>query len=149
MFIKRTHSADIAFIELVKQLDADLALRDGEEHGFYAQFNKTDEIKHVVVIFNNERAVACGALKQYDEQTMEVKRMFTQATERGNGFASLVLQELEIWAAQLGYSKCILETGIRQPEAIALYNKNGYSLIPNYGQYKTVEDSRCFEKRVK
>nr|WP_319398000.1 GNAT family N-acetyltransferase [uncultured Carboxylicivirga sp.] len=149
MFIKRTHSADIAFIELVKQLDADLALRDGEEHGFYAQFNKTDEIKHVVVIFNNERAVACGALKQYDEQTMEVKRMYTQPTERGNGFASLVLQELEIWAAQLGYSKCILETGIRQPEAIALYNKNGYSLIPNYGQYKTVEDSRCFEKRVK
>ena len=149
MLIKRTHSADQDFIELVKLLDTDLAIRDGSEHEFYAQYNKVNDIKHVVLILSNDKPIACGAIKQYDEISMEIKRMFTLPTVRGKGVASLVLQELEIWTAQLGYSKCILETGIRQPEAIALYKKNGYSLIPNYGPYINVEDSRCFIKEVK
>jgi len=149
MQIKRTHAADPDFIELVRMLDADLAKRDGDEHAFYAQYNGIDTLKHVVVIVEENKPVACGAIKQYDEMSMEIKRMYTLPTERGKGVASLVLQELEIWTAQLGYSKCILETGIRQPEAIALYQKNGYSLIANYGPYINVEDSRCFIKEVR
>jgi putative acetyltransferase len=60
-----------------------------------------------------------------------------------------VLSELESWAAELGYPKCVLETGKRQPEAIALYEKQGYQRIPNYGQYIGVENSVCFEKVLK
>lgn len=147
--IVRTDSENMDFIELVKHLDADLAKRDGDAHSFYAQFNKIDKIKHVVVAYENGQPFGCGAIKEFDKKTMEVKRMYTSPQVRGKGIASMVLSELEKWAAELSYEKCILETGIRQPEAIGLYEKSQYKLIPNYGQYTEVEDSRCFEKQIK
>ena len=79
---------------------------------------------------------------------MEVKRMFVPQEQRGKGIASRILKELESWAAELGYKKCILETGEKQPEAIALYKKNNYVVIKNYGQYVDVESSVCFEKMI-
>lgn len=144
----RTNSNNKDFIALVKLLDTDLAKRDGNEHSFYAQFNKIDKIKHVVVLYENNQPVACGAIKEYDENTMEVKRMFTLPDFRGKGMATKILKELEKWANELGYKKCILETGKKQPEAIILYEKNGYQPIPNYGQYAEIENSVCFEKEV-
>jgi GNAT superfamily N-acetyltransferase len=144
--ILRTDSSNQDFIDLVKHLDADLAERDGMEHSFYAQFNKIDKIKHVVVAHKNGKPVGCGAIKEYASGIMEVKRMYTLPESRGNGVASKVLTELEAWAAEMSYEKCILETGKRQLEAIGLYKKNGYRLIPNYGQYVEVENSVCFEK---
>jgi putative acetyltransferase len=142
----RTDSGNNDFIELVKQLDADLAKRDGDEHSFYAQFNKIISIKHVVVAYENDKPIACGAIKEFSPDTMEVKRMYTTPESRGKGIASKVLAELEKWAAELLYKKTVLETGKKQPEAITLYKKNGYQLIPNYGQYAGVENSLCFEK---
>jgi len=146
--ITRTDSSNRDFIELVKHLDADLAERDGEDHSFYAQFNKIDKIKHVVVAYDDGKPVSCGAIKEYAHDTMEVKRMYTLHESRGKGIASKVLTELETWAAELSYQKCILETGKKQPEAIRLYTKNGYKIIPNYGQYVEVENSVCFEKEL-
>ena len=146
--VLRTNSDHPDFISLVRLLDADLAKRDGDEHSFYAQFNKIDKIKHAVVLHEDEKPVACGAIKQYAEDIMEVKRMYTLPVYRGKGIATMVLNELEKWAAELGYAKCILETGKRQPEAISLYTRNGYVLIPNYGQYAGVENSVCFEKAI-
>ena len=145
----RTDSDNQDFIELVKYLDADLAARDGDDHPFYAQFNKINKIKYVVVAYENDRPVGCGAIKEYAPAIMEVKRMYTAPGSRGRGIASQVLNALEIWAAELSYEKCILETGKKQPEAIALYQKNGYHLIPNYGQYAEIENSLCFEKHLK
>ena len=142
----RTDSYNPDFVKLVKYLDADLAIRDGNEHPFYAQFNKIDKIKYVVVAYDNDNPVGCGAIKEYAPTIMEIKRMFTSPGKRGKGIASKVLTELEIWAAELSFEKCILETGIKQPEAIALYKKNGYQRIPNYGQYAGVENSVCFMK---
>ena len=144
--LHRTDSNHKDFIALVKQLDTDLAKRDGEDHAFYAQFNKIDLIKYVIIAYKNKQAVGCGAIKEYETFTVEVKRMYTLPASRGMGIAGKVLNELENWAAELNYSRCILETGIRQPEAIALYRKSGYCSIPNYGQYAEVTDSRCFEK---
>lgn len=146
--VKRTDSENPDFIDLVQHLDADLAERDGSEHAFYAQFNKIDKIKYVVLVYEKEKPVGCGAIKEYQPGVMEVKRMYTLPGHRGKGIASRVLNELESWTAELGYATCILETGKKQPEAIALYKKNGYQIIPNYGQYAEVEDSICFEKRV-
>jgi len=134
---------------LVKQLDAYLAEKDGRDHAFYDQYNKLDKIKYVVVAYENDQPVACGAIKEYDANTMEVKRMFTLPECRGKGVATKVLTELEKWAAELGYKKCMLETGKRQPEAIALYKKSGYKSIPNYGQYIAMDNSVCFEKKMK
>ncbi|WP_108868768.1 GNAT family N-acetyltransferase [Aquimarina aquimarini] len=145
----RTNSRNNDFSKLVKLLDFDLAERDGDEHSFFAQFNKIDEIKHVVVVYENKLPVACGAIKEYDKNAMEIKRMFTLPEYRGKGLASVILSELEKWASELQYKRCILETGIKQPEAIRLYKKNSYKLISNYGQYQNVENSKCFEKLLK
>ncbi len=145
---QRTNSENIVFLSLVKELDADLAVRDGKDREFYNQFNKLGSIKHVIVAYENENSVGCGAIKKFSADTMEVKRMFVPLDLRGKGIASLVLNELEKWAIELGYSKCILETGKRQPEAIALYQKNGYVQIPNYGQYVGIENSVCFIKEL-
>jgi GNAT superfamily N-acetyltransferase len=144
----RTNSSNGDFIDLVQLLDADLAVRDGEEYSFYAQFNKIDMIRHVVVAYLGDRPVGCGAIKKYDEDTMEVKRMFVRPEERGRGVATQLLDELEHWAMELKYRRCVLETGKRQPEAIRLYEKNGYLIIPNFGQYEKVENSVCFEKKL-
>ena len=144
----RTNSDHTDFIALVKQLDAYLAVIDGEEHAFYDQFNQIDKIKHAVVAYFNEQPIACGAIKAYTPTAIEVKRMFTSTQSRGKGIASQVLVELEKWATELGYQQCVLETGKRQEDAIALYKKNGYQLIPNYGQYATIANSVCFEKSL-
>ncbi|WP_343533479.1 GNAT family N-acetyltransferase [Pedobacter sp.] len=145
---KRTTSSNPDFIALVKLLDAELAKIDGEEHGFYAQYNKIDKINHVILIYDHDIAIACGAIKAYAEDTMEIKRMFTQPSYRGQGAASTLLQELEKWAYEMNFHKCILETGKRQPDAVALYQKNGYQIIPNYGQYEGIDNSVCFKKTL-
>ncbi len=147
--IIRTNSDNPDFISLVKLLDAELAKRDGEDHPFYAQFNKINKIKYAVVAYENDKPVSCGAIKEYTTDTMEIKRMYTLPESRGKGIATKILIELEKWATELSFAKCILETGKKQPEAIALYKKNGYKLIPNYGQYAEIENSVCFEKEMK
>ena len=148
MKILRTTSKNLDFQKLVKQLDAYLAIMDGDEHSFYDQYNKIDLLKNCIVIFEDETAVACGAIKAFDEQSMEIKRMFTLPEMRGKGIASKILNQLENWTKELGFSKTILETGIKQTEAIALYEKCGYKKIPNYGQYSGIENSVCYEKSL-
>lgn len=142
----RTDSDNADFRELVALLDADLAIRDGAEHSFYAQYNKIDKIREVVVAYENEKAVGCGAFKEYEPKTAEIKRMYVRENMRGKGIAGKVLNELENWAKELNFSECILETGLKQPEAIRLYQKSGYQTIPNYGQYAGVENSVCMRK---
>lgn len=144
----RTNSENENFQKLVRELDADLSIRDGTDHSFYAQFNKIDKIKYAIVALENEEPVGCGAIKEFSPTIMEVKRMYVKPARRGEGIASVILNELEKWAVDLKYQKCLLETGKRQPEAIALYKKNGYLTVPNFGQYENVENSLCFEKML-
>lgn len=143
-----TDSTHPEFVSLVKLLDAELAERDGAEHAFYAQFNGITALNEVVLAYIGDQAVGCGAVKAFDDQSMEVKRMYVLPDFRGIGVASRVLSALESRAHSLGYRKCVLETGLRQPEAIALYSRRGYTPIPNYGQYQGIENSRCFERRI-
>lgn len=147
--IIRTNSENTDFIALTQLLDAELKVRDGEEHAFFAQFNKIDAIKYTIVVYEDEKAIGCGAIKHYETGIMEVKRMFVSLEYRGKGVASAVLRELETWATELEYTKCILETGYNQPEALQLYKKNQYEIIPNYGQYENIENSVCFAKVLK
>lgn len=145
--ITRTTAADPDFRELVVLLDAHLSVTDEDEHDFYHQFNGLDAIRHVVLLRDQGRAVACGAVKHFSDDTVEVKRMFTRPEVRGRGHGVAVLNELESWAKELGYKRCVLETGVRQPYAIRLYEKQGYArLAENYGQYAGVENSVCMQK---
>jgi GNAT superfamily N-acetyltransferase len=145
----RTDSENNDFQRLVKELDADLRIRDGDDHSFYAQYNKIDTIRYVIVAYDNEKAVGCGAIKEYSVNTMEVKRMYVPVNRRGEGIAKTILKELEIWSKELNYRKCILETGKKQPEAIQLYKKSNYHIIPNFGQYENIDNSVCFEKDLR
>jgi len=146
--IKRTDSTDKDFITLVGLLDAELAVRDGGDHSFYAQYNKIDKINNVVVVYLDDKPVGCGAFKPFDAESIEVKRMFVSETARNQKVATQILTMLEVWAKELGYKKSVLETGKRQPEAIALYKKSGYIITANYGQYIGIDNSICFEKVI-
>jgi len=146
--IKRTNSDDLDFQELVKLLDLELQERDGEEHLFYAALNKTNTLNYIVVASDQGKPIGCGALRTFSEDKMEVKRMFVKLQNRGQGIASTILTALEIWCKELDIKKCILETGKNQPEAIALYKKNQYHIIPNFGKYESIKNSVCFEKEL-
>jgi len=146
--IQRTDAKDKDFIALVKLLDTNLKISDGDEHDFYNQYNGIEFIKYAIVAYWNDTPVGCGAIKEFDTTTMEVKRMYTDTNYRGRKIATQVLTNLENWAKELGYKRCVLETGKKQPEAIKLYHKNNYQVIENYGQYAGVENSVCFEKIV-
>src|SRR5690606_24074681 len=129
--------------ELVKELDKYLAIMDGDEHAFYDQFNKIVDIRNVIVGYENGEPVACGAFKPFEKSTAEIKRMYVKPEGRGKGMGLSLLSELENWASECGYQTAVLETGKRQVEAIALYKKAGYTVIPSYGQYLNVENSVC------
>jgi GNAT superfamily N-acetyltransferase len=144
----RTDSSNKDFQALVVLLDADLSKRDGDEHAFYAQFNKIESLKHVIVCYTGDKPTGCGAFKQYDQRTVEIKRMFVLPGYRGQGMGLHILQELELWATELNYNTCILETGKKQPEAIGLYQKAGYCITENYGQYQNIENSVCMTKSI-
>ncbi|SIS65792.1 Ribosomal protein S18 acetylase RimI [Zobellia uliginosa] len=144
--IERTTHKNEHFSGLVAQLDTYLSHTDGDEHDFYHQYNGIEHLNQVVIAYLDNTAVGCGAIKEFDTDSAEVKRMYVSPKTRGQGLATLLLKELEKWASELGYKSCILETGKRQPEAIALYTKNNYKTIPNYGQYIGMENSVCFKK---
>jgi GNAT superfamily N-acetyltransferase len=146
LHLVRTNSENPDFRTLVQLLDQDLAVRDGAEHSFYAQYNTVAQLAHVVVAYLGNEPVGCGAFKPFDADVVEIKRMFVQPAHRGQGVAQAVLAELEKWAGELGYGSGVLETGKRQPEAIWLYERSGYARIPNYGQYVGIENSVCFRK---
>ena len=144
--LKRTDATDADFKELVRSLDIYLAEKDGDEHDFYDQYNQLDTIRYAIVAYEEDQPVSCGAIKEFSADTIEVKRMFTLESHRAKGLAGMVLTELENWAKELGYARTVLETGVRQTEAVEFYKKKRYQPIDNYGQYAGVENSLCFEK---
>ena len=144
----RTDSSNADFCSLVTLLDQDLRIRDGEDHAFYAQFNQLDNIPTVIVAYLNNEAVGCGAFKPYADCTVEIKRMFTRPEYRGQRIAEQVLIALETWARELNVADCVLETGKKQPEAIRLYQRCGYEIIPNFGPYAGDENSVCMKKTI-
>ncbi|MBL7723879.1 MAG: GNAT family N-acetyltransferase [Chitinophagaceae bacterium] len=144
--LTRTDSANKDFKVLVAALDEELKIRDGDDHLFYAALNKTAILKHAVVAYENGLPAGCGAVRVHSGSSMEVKRMYVLPEKRGKGIASAILRQLENWCLELGADRCILETGRNQPEAIAMYKKSGYRIIPNYGKYAGAENSVCFEK---
>ena len=146
--ITRTNPKNKDFLMLVHLLDEELTLRDGEDHGFYDQYNSVEHIRYAVVTYEDGNPIACGAMKKNAPKTIEIKRMYVIPNLRGRGLATKILSALEDWAKELDYERCILETGKRQPEAIQLYQNKGYERIPNYGQYTDIDNSLCFKKEL-
>jgi putative acetyltransferase len=94
------------------------------------------------------RAVGCGALVPMDEYCVEVKRMFVAREERGHGIATMIFDELERLAREFDFDAMRLETGVMQPESIALYGKAGFYRIPNFPPFDNDLSAVCFEKKI-
>ena len=148
MKIIRTDHNNLDFQLLVRFLNKELSFRDGKDHKFYSQFNGIENLKYVVVAYVNNIPVGCGAFKTFDKNIVEIKRMYTNPGGRQKGVASAVLRELESWMKDLEIPKCVLETGKNLPEAVALYRKFKYQIIPNYEPYQNIDNSICFEKKI-
>jgi putative acetyltransferase len=138
-------------VEVVRALSGELARQYDFADDGSGDFRPEDVLiprAAFVIGRAGSRAVACGAIRPLERQVAEVKRMFVLPECRGRGYAKAILAELERVAEQMGYRALRLETGNRQPEAIALYEQAGYRRIPNFGRYVGSERSVCFEKRL-
>jgi|GEM_PF-178012 len=144
--IKRTTSTDKDFQWLIQQLDKELWNELQEDQATYDQYNKVPDLNTVVVVYANDQPAASGCFKKYNADTVEVKRMFVVKEHRGKGLSKTILSELENWAIESGFKYALLETSIHFIPATTLYKTSGYKVIPNYDQYKDLEESICMKK---
>jgi len=147
MKIIRTTYVNPEFQKLVAQLNEDLARRDGKDHPL-AQFNEISNLNYVVLVLLDNKPLGCGAISNYNQTAMEVKRMYVTPSYRGQKLGECILSELENWTKELGLNKCILFMGVNQPEAMKLYLRNNFSVIENYGKLKDIPDSICLAKTL-
>ena len=144
--LKRTNSNDSDFSLLTMQLDNELKTIYGATQEEFDQYNEIADLQTVVIAYENNKPVGCGCFKQFDADSVEIKRMFVEPGQRGKGIGAFILNELENWAAETGYHSTVLETGTAQPAAVQLYKKLGYQIIPNYHPYIGNALSMCMKK---
>ena len=101
-----------------------------------------------LVARDGKRAVGCGAIRLLNPTTAEAKRMYVEPDERGKGVGRAVLAGLEAAAKQLGVRRLVLETGIHQHAAVALYRRAGFTEVECWGEYASSPTSICFEKHL-
>ena len=146
--LERTTSDNEDFRLLISELDKELRSRYEEKQAIYDQYNIIENNRNVVIAYKDEMPVGCGCFKKFDDRSVEIKRMFVKPEYRGQKIAASILQELENWAIEFNISGTILETGIKQHEAIHLYQKSGYIVVENYGPYKGLPESICMQKNL-
>jgi putative acetyltransferase len=137
--VESLHSADA--LALIRDLSAELGARYGDDGAGAFKPADVDVAGAAFVVARLDgRPVGCGV--------GEVKRMFIEPSMRGRGISRLILRKIEAVAAEFGYRTLRLETGLRQPEAIGLYETAGYWRAPCYGIYVDNPLSVCFEKQL-
>ncbi|MDD7794500.1 GNAT family N-acetyltransferase [Clostridium sp. 'White wine YQ'] len=146
--IIKTDSKNSDFIMLINELDKDLRERNGEIQDQYDKHNKIDNVNDVVIIYVDKKPVACGAFKEYNTETAELKRIFVLKSFRGQGFSKLLVNSLEELSSSKGYKYAILETGRKHIEAINLYKRSGYTITENYDPYIGMTESICMKKNL-
>jgi putative acetyltransferase len=149
MVISRTNGLNSVFIDLVGMLDSELWERYPDTMHLYEKGNIVDENARAVIAFEKEVAAGCGCLRLFPDNTsIELKRMFVKKEFRGNGYSKLIVSELLKWAKELKRMTVYLETGIKQPEAVGLYECMGFYKTDNYGEYAGNPESICMKKEL-
>lgn len=123
---------------LIAALNAELSAaypEPGATHFTLAPEEVSGKQGAFLVLYRAGVPVGCGAVRRLDESTGELKRMYVAAAHRGEGFGRRLIEALEGEARKLGLQRLILETGIRQLAAQALYRSHGFTTIPHYGEY--------------
>jgi len=131
--------------ELIAELDAHLSSLYPPEENFFEL--PTADVFLVARL--DGRPVGCGALRRLDPTTGELKRMYVRPQAEGKGIGRLLVEALAAWALDQGIERLVLETGVRQLAAIALYEKTGFTPIPRFGPYRSSPSSRCYERRLR
>lgn len=150
MDFHRTDGKNEDFIENCRLLDMDLDRRVGKKikRDKYKKYNRLDDIKQAIVVYEDGKAIGGGAIRRYDEESVELKRVFIHTEYQGRGIGSKLVLLLIEWAMELGYKKMILETGELLVESCAVYKKLGFLVIPNYGPYVNMPESLCMAKKL-
>lgn len=144
---RRVSAFDPDFQHLIVDLDKDLWSRYPDIQQNFTPFNRVDESFRVILAYDNNVPIGCGCFRPMNEdRTIEIKRMYVALAHRNQGIGKIILYNLEQWAKEDGFMISKLETGINQPEAIAAYEKSGYSRIPNFPPYVEVMESICMKK---
>ena len=124
---------------LICALNAELLARypeDGSTPHFRLDASEVNEGQGAFFIaYLDGEAVGCGAIRRIEPGVAEIKRMYVVPGARGRGIGRHILKEIEAEARRLGVRRLVLETGPRQPEAIALYARSGFTEIPLFGDY--------------
>lgn len=133
-------------------LNAELAHRYPEPGATHFRLD-SDEVlpgRGAFVIARTEQRlpVGCGAIRRMDAGTAEIKRMYVIPKHRSMGAGRAILEKLEHVALELGVTRIVLESGVRQPEAIALYEHSGFVKVPLFGEYVGSPLSVCMEKAL-
>lgn len=144
----RTDGNHPGFLELIQYLDKELRSYESDHDEIYITQNVVPENVYVTQIMQGDQAVGCACLRDYKDGDIELKRMYVLPGHRGKGLSLRILEDLEQWARDLGRNRIILETGSILDKAVSLYKSAGYERIDNYGQYKDIDESICFAKKV-
>ena len=146
--VVKTTSENPDFIFLIGTFDAYLWDRYPELKKEYWGNNLIEFNANVLIVYLEEKPVACGCFKKYNKESVELKRMFVLPEARGLGLAQLVIKELEAEAKNQGFEVLILETLYKQIEAINLYQKTGFKIVENYEPYVGLLNSVCMSKSI-
>lgn len=148
-FVK-TDGTNRDFVNMCAELDENLEELVGTkiQRSKYTQYNTLEKIKDVLVIYKEGIPVGSGGYRFYDDETIEIKRIYVDKLYRGLGLSKELVLRLEADARIKGYRFAILETGELLEAATSLYKKLGYKVIPNYGPYKDMPESLCMQKKL-
>ena len=138
------------FVENCRRLDADLEARVGREiqRSKYEKYNQLDAIHEAIVVYEDGVLAGAGAIRRYDDASVELKRIYVSPMFRRKGIAQELVSQLIQWAKEVGYRRMLLETGEKLSGAIALYAKLGFERIPNYGPYVDMPESICMAREI-
>lgn len=143
----RSTTSNPDFKHMVSLLDQELWERYPDIEHQYAPFNNLSTEARAILVYEDAGPIGCGCLRPMQETgVVEIKRMYVEPAHRNQGIGKVILTHLEQWALEEGFVQAKLETAKRQPEAIAAYEKSGYTPIPNYGPYVNLPESICMTK---
>ena len=143
-----THGGDPRFRELVRALDREYEERFGATALKYRSCHSLDDIRQACLLLRDGQVVACGAFREMEEGTAELKRVYVRPEHRRRGCARQVVEVLELQALFQGFGRMVLETGRDMPEAISLYRGLGYRETAPFGIVVGDPDTLCMEKEL-
>jgi GNAT superfamily N-acetyltransferase len=150
--IRRSSLASSDAIRLIAALNAELMAKfpePGATHFSLSHEQVADGDGAFLIVYVDDQAVGCGAIRRLDGERAEIKRMFVSPAVRGQGIGRAIIVALEDEARRIGVTQVVLETGTRLPVAMSMYESAGYRRIPLFGEYTgSPETSVCYGKTL-